>query len=49
VEDGADGPGYYAAPEAQYIGGIFYNKDVFEDHGIDIPQTWDEFMGPARP
>lgn len=27
------------------VGGIFYNKDIFEDCGItEVPTTWDEFM-----
>lgn len=24
--------------------GIFYNKDVFQKHGLDLPETWTEFL-----
>ena len=24
-------------------GGILYNRNVFEEHGLEIPMTWDEF------
>lgn len=29
------------------IEGFWYNKQLFADHGIDIPQTWAEFEGAA--
>ena len=44
VPDGADGAGYYAIPEAQYISGVFYNKALFEQFNIQIPKTWGEFL-----
>ncbi|MDQ0614015.1 raffinose/stachyose/melibiose transport system substrate-binding protein [Microbacterium sp. W4I4] len=25
-------------------GGVFYNVDMFEERGIEIPETWDEFL-----
>lgn len=31
------------------VGGIFYNKDIFEDCGItEVPATWDEFMAACQ-
>ena len=31
--------------EQPSVGGVFYNKDIFEDCGItETPTTWDEFM-----
>lgn len=24
--------------------GVFYNKDIFEQYGVEIPTTWDEFL-----
>lgn len=24
--------------------GIFYNKDIFREAGVDVPRTWEEFM-----
>lgn len=31
------------------VGGIFYNKDIFEDCGItETPTTWDEFMADCQ-
>jgi len=30
--------------EQPSVGGVFYNKDIFDDCGITAPATWDEFM-----
>jgi len=27
---------------------MFYRKDLLEDAGIDVPQTWDEFLAAAK-
>lgn len=35
--------GIYALPYAANAAGILYNKDMFEEHGWEIPGTWDEF------
>lgn len=35
--------GVYAMPFAANAAGILYNKDLFEEHGWQIPTTWDEF------
>lgn len=35
--------GIYALPYVANAAGILYNKDMFEEHGWKIPETWDEF------
>ena len=30
--------------EQPSVGGVFYNKDIFDDCGITAPKTWAEFM-----
>lgn len=37
------GDGIYAMPVTQNFNMMFYRKDVFDDIGIEVPQTWDEF------
>lgn len=34
----------YATPLQSWYEGIFYNKQIFKDNGLEIPKTWDEFM-----
>lgn len=36
--------GYYALPETQLFNMMFYRKDIFEELGIGVPETWDEFL-----
>ena len=36
--------GTYAVPYVANAAGILYNKDMFEEHGWTIPETWDEFL-----
>lgn len=36
--------GTYALPYAANAAGILYNKDMFDEHGWTIPETWDEFL-----
>ena len=36
--------GTYALPYAANAAGMLYNKDMFEEHGWEIPETWDEFL-----
>lgn len=35
--------GVYAVPYVANAAGILYNRDMFEEHGWEIPKTWDEF------
>jgi raffinose/stachyose/melibiose transport system substrate-binding protein len=45
---GKDGKIFGYAPEA-WIGGTFYNKDLFSRAGVSkIPVTWDEFIDACR-
>ncbi|MDO4285101.1 MAG: extracellular solute-binding protein [Eubacteriales bacterium] len=39
-EDG----GYYALPYSRNYMGVFYNQAIFEENGIEIPTTWEEFV-----
>jgi len=35
----------YAIPMSRTsYNGVFYNKKMFEDNGLSVPQTWDEFI-----
>ncbi|HIW34623.1 MAG TPA: extracellular solute-binding protein [Candidatus Paenibacillus intestinavium] len=40
----ANGEGLYALPLEFNIEGFWYNKEIFKQHGIQIPQTWDELL-----
>lgn len=34
----------YAVPLATQTLQMFYNKGIFEEQGLEVPQTWDEFI-----
>ena len=36
--------GTYALPYAANAAGVLYNKEIFEENGWEIPETWDEFI-----
>lgn len=36
--------GVYALPYAANAAGILFNKDMFEEYGWKIPETWNEFI-----
>lgn len=41
--------GLYGVPLGQSFGGaVLYNKDVYEDLGLEVPTTWDEFMANSE-
>ena len=42
-EDYVDGKIYYV-PMATWYEGIYYNKDLFEKHNIELPKTYDELL-----
>ena len=44
VVTGADGHVYGVPAGAAMGGGILYNVKVYEDLGLEVPKTWDEFM-----
>lgn len=35
--------GIYAVPETQNFDMLFYRSDIFEELGLSVPKTWDEF------
>ena len=39
--------GCYALPDSQSFYMMFYRTDVFNDMGIAVPKTWDEFLEAA--
>lgn len=40
----ANGEGLYALPLEFNIEGFWYNKEIFAQYGIQVPQTWDELL-----
>lgn len=36
--------GTYGVPYVANAAGILYNRDLFEEHGWEIPRTWDELI-----
>ncbi|MFG2978169.1 ABC transporter substrate-binding protein [Streptomyces sp. NPDC048331] len=42
------GKGTYALPMDSGPMALFYNKKVFDRHGIAVPTTWDEYVDAAR-
>lgn len=39
--------GMFSMPYQYNIEGIFYNKEIFADNGLEEPQTWDELVDTA--
>jgi multiple sugar transport system substrate-binding protein len=44
---GEDGQ-VWAIPQDTGPMGMLYRKDIFDQHGIDVPGTWEEFAAAAR-
>ncbi len=42
--DGPNGEIYGVPSRTVNVAGIFYNKKVYADLGLEIPETWDEFL-----
>lgn len=36
--------GTFGVPYVANAAGVLYNRDMFEEHGWEIPETWDEFL-----
>ncbi|MDF2587507.1 MAG: hypothetical protein K0S41_1348 [Anaerocolumna sp.] len=36
--------GTYALPETQYFNVLFYRKDILDELGLDVPDTWDDLI-----
>ncbi|MCC5895620.1 MAG: extracellular solute-binding protein [Alkalibacterium sp.] len=41
---GTDIEGDYGVPYATNANGVIYNQGLFEEYGMEVPQTWDEFI-----
>lgn len=39
--------GHYALPDTQSFYTMFYRTDIFEKLGLEVPNTWDEFLSTA--
>lgn len=35
---------YYALPYSRNYMGVYYNVDIFEENGVEVPETWEEFI-----
>ncbi|MER7486068.1 extracellular solute-binding protein [Streptomyces sp. NPDC126497] len=44
----SEGEAVYGLPMDSGPMAMFYNKKVFDKHGIDVPTTWDEYVDAAR-
>ncbi|GAA4724900.1 sugar ABC transporter substrate-binding protein [Isoptericola chiayiensis] len=42
------GDGIYGLPMDSGPMALFYNQDVFDEVGVDVPTTWDEYLEAAR-
>lgn len=40
--------GLYGLPDTQTFFLMFYRTDIFENMGIKVPETWDEFISTAK-
>lgn len=38
------GEDYYLLPTNMNVGGLYYNKAMFDEHGWEVPDTWDDFI-----
>ncbi|MCG8416818.1 MAG: ABC transporter substrate-binding protein [Proteobacteria bacterium] len=38
----------YGVPYTTYQWGIYYRKDLFEQHGLSAPKTWDELLAVCK-
>lgn len=38
----------YGIPLSTNANGLLYNKDVFDEHGVDVPETWTELIEAAE-
>ncbi|MGW1143368.1 ABC transporter substrate-binding protein, partial [Streptomyces zhihengii] len=47
LSKGEDGK-YYFVPLYTYPWAIFYRKSVFQQHGYDVPTTWDQFVALCK-
>ena len=38
----------WGIPYTYYQWGIYYNKDVYKEAGVEVPKTWDEFVAACE-
>ncbi|MET1052496.1 MAG: extracellular solute-binding protein [Mycetocola sp.] len=48
LRDVSSGDGVYAVPVDLGPVGMWYRADIFEEYGIEIPTTWDEYAAAAE-
>lgn len=41
---GVDDDRVYGVPFATQVLGVYYNRSMFEEHGVSEPETWEEFI-----
>jgi multiple sugar transport system substrate-binding protein len=42
------GDGLYGLPQDSGPMALFYNQEVFDEHGLEIPATWDDYITAAE-
>lgn len=42
------GEGLYGLPQDSGPMALFYNKEVFDKHGLEVPTTWDDYVDAAE-
>ncbi|RBM07388.1 sugar ABC transporter substrate-binding protein [Streptomyces sp. PT12] len=42
------GGGIHGLPMDSGPMALFYNQDIFDEHGIEVPETWDDYVEAAR-
>ncbi|WP_110589258.1 ABC transporter substrate-binding protein [Microbacterium suaedae] len=47
-QDVSSGDGVYAIPVDGGPMGMLYRQDIFDEYGIEVPTTWDEFADAAQ-
>ena len=47
-DDGGDGPGIYAIPLNIAAACVFYNTEMFEDAGAEVPKTFSELLDACQ-
>jgi multiple sugar transport system substrate-binding protein len=47
-EQVSDGDQVWAIPQDTGPMGLLYRQDIFDEHGIEVPATWEEFAQAAR-
>jgi multiple sugar transport system substrate-binding protein len=38
----------YGVPQGIGPAGMMYRTDIFEQHGLEVPETWDDYLAAAR-